>query len=126
MLGEDRVLLEGCDGEVPALMRQSRQWHERLVAEREDATVVVGERHLGRGRGRVRRVALMPDRPRGFIGESVYDDPEWDILTPEKKARSPTPLTGSALLPSAAGNESNCARVTTSPARTLMVPVFGL
>lgn len=31
--------------------------------------------------------ALMPDRPRGFIGESVYDDPEWDILTPEQKRR---------------------------------------
>ena len=30
--------------------------------------------------------ALMPDRPRGFIGESVYDDPEWDILSAERKA----------------------------------------
>jgi glycerophosphoryl diester phosphodiesterase len=31
--------------------------------------------------------ALMPDRPRGFIGESVYDDPEWDILSAERKAQ---------------------------------------
>lgn len=26
-----------------------------------------------------------PDRPRGFIGESVYDDPEWDFLSAEQK-----------------------------------------
>lgn len=26
-----------------------------------------------------------PDRPRGFIGESVYDDPEWDFLTAKQK-----------------------------------------
>lgn len=31
--------------------------------------------------------ALMPDRPRGFIGESVYDDPEWDFLSVETKRR---------------------------------------
>lgn len=31
--------------------------------------------------------ALMPDRPRGFIGESVYDDPEWDILSATQKRR---------------------------------------
>ena len=31
--------------------------------------------------------ALMPDRPRGFIGESVYDDPEWDILSADQKRR---------------------------------------
>lgn len=31
--------------------------------------------------------ALMPDRPRGFIGESIYDDPEWDVLSPEQKRR---------------------------------------
>ena len=31
--------------------------------------------------------ALMPDRPRGFIGESVYDDPEWDFLNAEQKRR---------------------------------------
>ncbi len=30
---------------------------------------------------------LAPERPRGFIGESRYDDPEWDFLTaPEKQA----------------------------------------
>ena len=28
---------------------------------------------------------LTPDRPRGFIGESVYDDPEWDFLTAAQK-----------------------------------------
>jgi len=26
-----------------------------------------------------------PDRPRGFIGESVYDDPEWDFLNADQK-----------------------------------------
>jgi len=26
-----------------------------------------------------------PDRPRGFIGESVYDDPEWDFLSADQK-----------------------------------------
>lgn len=26
-----------------------------------------------------------PDRPRGFIGESVYDDPEWDFLSAKQK-----------------------------------------
>ena len=26
-----------------------------------------------------------PDRPRGFIGESVYDDPEWDFLNANQK-----------------------------------------
>ena len=26
-----------------------------------------------------------PDRPRGFIGESVYDDDEWNFLSPEQK-----------------------------------------
>lgn len=31
--------------------------------------------------------ALMPDKPRGFIGESVYDDPEWDILSAAQKRR---------------------------------------
>ena len=31
--------------------------------------------------------ALMPDRPRGFIGESVYDDPEWDTLSADQKRR---------------------------------------
>ena len=30
---------------------------------------------------------LMPDRPRGFIGESHYDDPEWDFLGTSKKKR---------------------------------------
>jgi uncharacterized cofD-like protein len=35
----------------------------QLVAEREDSTVVVGERHLGRARGRVRRVSLVPGSP---------------------------------------------------------------
>ena len=28
---------------------------------------------------------LAPDRPRGFIGESTYDDPEWSFLGKEKK-----------------------------------------
>lgn len=31
--------------------------------------------------------ALMPGRPRGFIGESVYDDPEWDFLDIDQKGR---------------------------------------
>lgn len=35
----------------------------QLVAEREDSSVVVGERHLGRARGRVRRVSLRPASP---------------------------------------------------------------
>ena len=26
-----------------------------------------------------------PDRPRGFIGESIYDDPEWDFLSADQK-----------------------------------------
>jgi glycerophosphoryl diester phosphodiesterase len=33
--------------------------------------------------GEVKR--LLPDRPRGFIGESHYDDPEWDFLTARQK-----------------------------------------
>jgi glycerophosphoryl diester phosphodiesterase len=28
---------------------------------------------------------LAPNRPRGFIGESSYDDPEWDVLGVSKK-----------------------------------------
>jgi glycerophosphoryl diester phosphodiesterase len=28
---------------------------------------------------------LMPDRPRGFIGESRYDDPYWSFLSPAQK-----------------------------------------
>ena len=28
---------------------------------------------------------LAPERPRGFIGESVYDDPEWDFLSAQQK-----------------------------------------
>ena len=28
---------------------------------------------------------LAPERPRGFVGESVYDDAEWDFLTEERK-----------------------------------------
>lgn len=28
---------------------------------------------------------LAPERPRGFIGESTYDDPEWNFLGEEKK-----------------------------------------
>lgn len=28
---------------------------------------------------------LIPDRPRGFIGESSYDDPEWDFLSKNQK-----------------------------------------
>lgn len=31
--------------------------------------------------------ALMPDRPRGFIGESLYNDPEWNSLGTERKSR---------------------------------------
>lgn len=31
--------------------------------------------------------ALMPDRPRGFIGESLYDDPEWNFLSTSQKQR---------------------------------------
>jgi glycerophosphoryl diester phosphodiesterase len=34
----------------------------------------------------IARVRLLaPDRPRGFIGESRYDDPEWDFLDKSKK-----------------------------------------
>lgn len=29
--------------------------------------------------------SLAPERPRGFIGESVYDDAEWDFLTSAQK-----------------------------------------
>jgi glycerophosphoryl diester phosphodiesterase len=30
-------------------------------------------------------VHLAPERPRGFIGESIYDDPEWDFLSNQQK-----------------------------------------
>lgn len=30
-------------------------------------------------------VHCAPDRPRGFIGESVYDDPEWDFLSAQQR-----------------------------------------
>ena len=66
------------DGEteiVRLIANVLRTYHGRVAIKSFDPDLIIATR------------ALMPDRPRGFIGESVYDDPEWDFLTPEQKRR---------------------------------------
>lgn len=66
------------DGEteiVRLIANVLRDYQGRVAIKSFDPDVIIATR------------ALMPDRPRGFVGESVYDDPEWDILSAEQKRR---------------------------------------
>jgi glycerophosphoryl diester phosphodiesterase len=44
-------------------------------------------------------VHLAPERPRGFIGESVYEDPEWDFLSAVQKLEFASLKTFNAMKP---------------------------
>ncbi|MEI6573320.1 MAG: glycerophosphodiester phosphodiesterase family protein [Alphaproteobacteria bacterium] len=44
-------------------------------------------------------VHLAPERPRGFIGESIYDDSEWDFLSAQQKKNLTSLKTFNAMKP---------------------------